>query len=47
MNESENVIEHVNKMSVIAKELAVSRNPIPDKMQVSTICLVCLTHGIL
>ena len=47
MNESDNVIEHVNKMSVIAKELAVSRNPIPNKMQVSTICLVCLTHGIL
>ena len=37
MNESENVIEHVNKMSVIAKELAVLGNPIPDKMQVSTI----------
>uniref|UniRef100_A0A7N2LQP3 Retrovirus-related Pol polyprotein from transposon TNT 1-94 n=1 Tax=Quercus lobata TaxID=97700 RepID=A0A7N2LQP3_QUELO len=37
MNESDNVIEHVNKMSVIAKELAILGNPILDKMQVSTI----------
>ncbi|XP_075658960.1 uncharacterized protein LOC142628809 [Castanea sativa] len=37
MNESDNVIEHVNKMIVIAKELAILGNPIPNKMQVSTI----------
>lgn len=37
LNESDNVIEHVNNMSVIAKELAVLGNPILDKMQVSTI----------
>ena len=37
MNETDNVIEHVNKMSIIAKELVVLGNPIPDKMQVSTI----------
>ena len=37
MNESDNVIEYVNKMSVIAKELVVLGNPIPNKMRVSTI----------
>ena len=37
MNESNNIIEHVNKMSVIAKELVVLGNPIPNKMRVSTI----------
>ena len=37
MNESDNVIEHVNKMLVIAKELIVLGNPILDKMQMSTI----------
>ena len=37
MNESDNIIEHVNKMSVIAKELVVLGNPIPNKMRVSTI----------
>ena len=46
MNESDNVIEHVNKMSVIAKELAILGNPIPDKMRL-LFCIVCLTYGIL
>ena len=46
MNESDNVIEHVNKMSIIAKELAILGNPIPDKRKCLPFCIVCLTHGI-
>ncbi|KAF7154487.1 hypothetical protein RHSIM_Rhsim01G0134100 [Rhododendron simsii] len=37
MKEDENVIDHVNKLSVIAKELATLDNPLPDRLQVSTI----------
>ncbi|KAK3008966.1 hypothetical protein RJ639_013383 [Escallonia herrerae] len=37
MKEGENVMNHVNKLLVIAKELAALGNPIPDKMQVSTV----------
>ena len=34
MKESGNVIEHVNKLVVIFKELAALENPIPEKIQV-------------
>lgn len=37
MKESDSVIERVNKMIVLAKELATHGNPIPDKLQVSTV----------
>ncbi|XP_010278495.1 PREDICTED: uncharacterized protein LOC104612672 [Nelumbo nucifera] len=37
MREEDSVIDHVSKMNMIAKELAVTRNPIPEKIQVSTI----------
>ncbi|KAK3015659.1 hypothetical protein RJ639_006333 [Escallonia herrerae] len=37
MKEGENVVDHVNKLLVMAKELAALGNPIPDKMQVSTV----------
>ena len=37
MKDDESVVEHVNKLVVIAKELASLGNPIPDKMQVSTV----------
>lgn len=37
MKENESVIDHCSRMSVIAKELAVAGNPIPDRMQVSTL----------
>lgn len=36
MLDSESVVDHINKMTVIAKELATLRNPIPERMQVST-----------
>ncbi|KAG8382701.1 hypothetical protein BUALT_Bualt05G0104800 [Buddleja alternifolia] len=37
MKEDENIVEHVKKMVIIAKELATLDNHIPDKMQVSTV----------
>ncbi|KAF3782088.1 hypothetical protein EJ110_NYTH20377 [Nymphaea thermarum] len=37
MKESDNVMDHVNKMLVMAKDLAVVGNVISDNMQISTI----------
>ncbi|KAK3028833.1 hypothetical protein RJ639_038660 [Escallonia herrerae] len=37
IKEGESVVDHVNELLVIAKELAALGNTIPDKMQVSTI----------
>ncbi|KAL5711806.1 hypothetical protein ACHQM5_014046 [Ranunculus cassubicifolius] len=37
MKESESVVDHCSRMTVIAKELAAACHPIPDKMQVSTL----------
>ncbi|XP_077221656.1 uncharacterized protein LOC143855422 [Tasmannia lanceolata] len=37
MKEGESVVDHVNKMLVIAKELAAVGNPILEKMQVLTV----------
>lgn len=37
MKESDSIVEHINKMIVLAKELATHGNPILDKLQVSTI----------
>jgi hypothetical protein len=37
MKESGNVIEHVNRLAIIAKELVALWDLIPDMIQVSTI----------
>ena len=37
MGEDISVVDHVNHMALIAKDLTVSGNQIPEKMQVSTI----------
>ncbi|PIA46018.1 hypothetical protein AQUCO_01600350v1 [Aquilegia coerulea] len=37
MKDTDSVIDHCSRMTVIAKELASTGHPIPDKMQVSTV----------
>ena len=46
MLDSESVVDHINKMAVIAKELATLGNLIPERMQVSTtLSIDCLIPG--
>ena len=55
MNEVDYIGDHINTMELLAKELADANNPMPDKMQVTTIlnslppswdCIVTtLTHS--
>ncbi|KAG9442378.1 hypothetical protein H6P81_018232 [Aristolochia fimbriata] len=37
MQESDNIVEHINAMTVVSKELASLGRPIPDELQVETI----------
>ncbi|MFV0960691.1 hypothetical protein QML37_30130, partial [Klebsiella pneumoniae] len=37
MKESDDIVDHVNKMMVMAKDLACAGNEIPEQMQISTI----------
>lgn len=37
MDEDSNVVDHMNHISLVAKDLSAADNHIPNKMQVSTI----------
>lgn len=37
MNENDDMVDHITKMEVLAKDLSNAGHPIPDKMQVSTL----------
>ena len=37
MQEEQSVVEHVNNMIVMAKDLSIVGTPIPEKLQVATI----------
>lgn len=45
MDEDSSMVDHVNHMALVVKDLSVTGNLVPNKMKVSTYFLVFLLHG--